>query len=802
MVIRNSSKALLFAAALPAFLFAGAAGAATATDTSAATNVDELVVTAQRRAEPLLDVPATITAVSGDTLRNMGVSDMKSIIARVPNATLPDDSENFETFINIRGVHQSDINAEPNFGLYRNGIFNGGERGNLGAQIDIDRVEVLSGPQSGLYGRDAVGGAINVVYATPSMDSLKGYVIGSYGNWERSELQGAVNIPLLPNFAIRATGWWIDQKQGQLFDESLNQYIDRSRDEGGRLSAKWNATDKLSFLWMAEVENKTGPSFEAFTPNGITDQFGVNCCGFPSTGPETFKTIQEDTPNVEHWAQTYLSQDITYDTGTPWGTFEFQGAYRNYHLYLQEDQDHTAFGPETFPMDIQQVQYRNERLHNFYGQLLWKSPTDQKFTWIVGADYFNETFVFDRIFVGTLDVNLLNTPFSSATFDYGNLLCSFLMAPFDGGCEADGASPGLPGAGTGKFPFVFPSIGVQTAGNAFGLPGSQIDSQDESAFVTATYHVTPALSITGDLRWDRQQKHLDYSQGPAAGFGATAIGASYLDPIFAQIFPPFTLVQTNVFNNIAPSVNVQYKFNQNANVYALFATGFRAGGFNITTTSPQFIPYGAEKDYNYELGTKTLWDNGKLAVNADVFFMRQTNLLDTEADPNTPAFLDLFFLANVGTANTYGAEFQADYQPRSWLDLGVTVGWLDAKIVGGSSNGVSLVGQQIPNTRDWTINMDAALNYPLTDKVNLVGDMNWRLEYGGFLPASISTLETTKYDNLDKLDFDLGFAFRQTRVVGFMNNAFNSVIAQFQYADGAENFNLGRSFGVRIETKF
>ncbi len=797
--------------ALKPMLLASAAGAAmllaqpvraAATDATSATNVDELVVTAQRRAQPLLDIPATITAISGDTLKDQGVSDMKSIIARVPNSVLADDSENFETYINIRGIAQVDINAEPNFGLYRNGIFNGGERGNLGAQIDVERVEVLSGPQSGLYGRDAVGGAVNVVDVTPNMDGINGYAIASYGNWERAELQGAINIPLRPNFAIRATGWYINQDQGQLYDISLNQYIDKSRDVGGRLSAKWNATDKLSFLWMAEFENKTGPSLEAFAVNGITDQFGVNCCGFPNTGPMTLKTIQEDTPNVERWAQTYLSQDITYDTGTDLGTFELQGAYRNYHLFLQEDQDHTAFGPETFPMDIQQVQYRNERLHNFYAQLLWKSPSDRKFTWIVGADYFNETFVFDRIFAGTVDFNLLNTPFGGPGFTYGNLLCSFLMAPYDGGCEGDGGSPGLPGAGTGQFPYLFPNIGVQSGGNAFGLPGSQIDSEDESVFVTATYKLTNALSITGDLRYDREQKHLDYSQGPAPGFGATALGASYLDPLFAQIFPPFTLVRTDVYNNLAPSVNVQYKFNQNANVYALFATGFRAGGYNVTTTSPQFIPYGSEKDYNFELGTKTIWDNGRLSLNGDVFYMLQTDLLFPQTDPNVPAFLGLYYLGNVGTAHTYGAELQSDYHPVNWLDLGASVGWLDARIVSGTTHGVSLAGQQIPNTRNWTVNMTAAVNYPLTDKVNLIGDVNWRLEYGGFLPAAISNLETTRYDNLDKLDFDAGFAYGKTRIVGYMQNALNDIIAQFQYGDGIENFNTGRTFGIRVETRF
>ena len=185
-------------------------------------------MTAERRAEPLFNVPATITAISGDQLQNLGITSMKSIVEMVPNAVLPDDPENFETYINIRGVHQADINAEPNFGLYRNGIFAGGERANLGAQIDVDNVDVLSGPQSGLYGRDAVGGVVNVNYKTASTsDPLGGYAIASYGNWERSELQGAVNIPLTDNFAVRATGWWINENQGQILQSDAERLYRR-----------------------------------------------------------------------------------------------------------------------------------------------------------------------------------------------------------------------------------------------------------------------------------------------------------------------------------------------------------------------------------------------------------------------------------------------------------------------------------------------------------------------------------------------------------------------------------------------
>lgn len=760
-----------------------------------------VVVTAERREQRLLEVPATVTAIGASAIQAQGLTTMKSIVEQVPNAVLPDDPENFETYINIRGIHQADINAEPNFGLYRNGIFVGGERANLGAQVDIDRVEVLSGPQSGLYGRDAVGGVVDVIYQMPTFDRLKGYVIGSYGNWERGEIQGAVNVPIAPNFAIRAAGWYFDQEQGQLYDPTLHSYIDRFRDAGGRLTARWDPDSNWSIVWTAEYQDRHGPSFEGYDPSGITDQFGVNCCGFPSTGPETLNTVFEDTPNVEHWSQTFLSQDVTYDTHSWAGQFELLAAYRDYRLNLQEDQDHTAFGPNTFPMDIMQVQLRDENLHNYYVEGLWRSPSNQPFSWIAGADYFDETFAFDRIFTGSVNFNLLNTPFAGPNFTYGNLLCSFLMAPYDGGCEGFGGSPGLPGAGAGSFPYLFPNIGVQSGGNAFGLPGSSIETRAGSVFLSAVYRITPALSISGDLRVDWLQKQLHYSQGPAPGFGS-ALAAMYLDPLFAQIFPPFTVNQTKDWVNVAPAVRIQYKLSDTSNVYASYASGFRAGGFNLSTSSPQFLPYGPERDWSVELGTKNIWLNGRVSLNADVFYMRQTDLVLTESDPTEPAFLGLYYLANVGTAETWGVEAEGTWAPVDWLTLGATVGWLDDHFVSGKSHGVSFVGQQIPLTRNWTVNLTAAWNYPVTEDLHLVGDVSERLEQGGFLPASVSILETTKYQNLNNLSIDAGFSWRNTRVVGFVNNATNDIIPQFQYTDGEVNVNEGRTYGIRVEQRF
>src|SRR5690348_14073868 len=231
---------------------------------TAAEGIEVVTVTAERREESIFDAPVTVTALSGVDLRNRGITDIKTIVSQIPNAVLPDDPQHFTTYINIRGIRQADAQAEPNFGFYRNGLYFGGQRTNIGAQVDVERIEVLRGPQAGLYGRDAVGGAINIIYATPSTDSLNGYASVKYGNYNRIELQAAANVPLADNFAVRGAGWYFNQTGSEYINITLNEKIDRGHDAGGRLSAKLDITDKLNVLWMAEYEDVTGPSQRAY----------------------------------------------------------------------------------------------------------------------------------------------------------------------------------------------------------------------------------------------------------------------------------------------------------------------------------------------------------------------------------------------------------------------------------------------------------------------------------------------------------------------------------------------------------
>jgi iron complex outermembrane receptor protein len=727
----TASLGLLALAATPAM----AADAAASTDS--ATSVEAVVVTANKKSENLFNVAAPVTVVGGDTLRAFDITDFKTIMDLVPNAELPKSPDNYELYINIRGIQETDNYATPNFGIYRNGIYAGGQRPNAGSLIDVDRVEIEAGPQGGLYGRDAVGGAVNVIYATPG-STPGGYFTAGYGNWGRYELQGAVNLPVNDKLAIRATGWLLDQTGGELYNATLGQFEDRYTRDGGRLQAKFTPNANLTALWMVEYDDNIGPATEAYAPNGIAN-------GYVTSPPETPGVIYRDTPDKDWNHQVYVSQDIR--DKTSFGTFDWATSFSHYGMHDIEDEDKTALSPTAGPVVIQDALRRAEQTTNVFTELDYFSPDDKPVVVTAGVSYFDQLFKFGRDYEIAADLDYLGVP-----------------------------------------------LGVQTANFEASSPGSSILTNSVSAFAQATWKFAPKWSLTAGVRYTYDRDSLNFQQFAVAD----SPGSPYLIPALSGVFPNLSLVNHYTFTNVSPNAELNFKPSDVLNFYGLFSTGFRAGGFNLTTTSVSLIPYGSEKAENFEIGAKTLWLGGRLGMNLDAFFMRQNDLLTYNPDPNAQAAaLGFYYLNNVGAANTYGIEYTAIGKLTSWWSANLAVGWLHARIVKGLSYGESEAGMPLENTRQWTFNARTNINYPLAGDYHLIGGVDFQLEAGGYLD-----LTNLPWPNEDRLDLTLGLGKGRASVVAYMNNALNSRPPDFIYGDGAETLVDGRTYGLRFSFKY
>lgn len=747
-------RVLLASAAATAFTFWTAmaseeAAPADASETSAAENSEEIVVTARRRSETLFQAPTTVTAISGETLRNAGITTPKEIIALVPNAVIQDDSESYNMFINIRGMRLVDVQAEPNFGLFRNGLYAGGHRSNLGAQVDIQRVEVLRGPQGGLYGRNAVGGAVNIVYATPSSgDEFGGYVKGSYGSYDRFEVEGAVTAPVGDSVAVRLTGWHFNQTGSEIYNETLDEQVLASTDRGLRAGVNADLTDALNVTWMAEIQNVEGPTLRTYAPNGVVN-------GGIRSQPETYDRIRRDTPSEGEMQQSYFSQKITYQTDI--GDFALNASYRKYDFDGISDSDQTAI-PITAGLAVRKTDIlRREGTEDVYVEGLWTSPEDQPFTWIASVSYFDETFDFARIIQSNRDL----TP---------------------------------QGFGHVRYRIGFPA------------PGTNIHTESISAFVSANYEINDSLSVSAGLRWSQDTKTLHFDQHimlegvqPA---GNPALNTFILNAL-SGIYPTYQIDREDVFSFTAPSFGIKYALNEDVNFYASYSTGFRPGAFNLSPTTIDTIPYDQETAANYEVGMKSRWLDGKLSVNLAAFYMAQDDML--LAQVTSLAGVDRTYLANVGTARTYGIELEAVAKLSSWLTAGLSVGWLDAKFDDAVANAgkpsqLILSGKQIPATRDWTVNLRLDAQFPISASVDFIGSAALRYENGGMLGDYYINYN---YPTMTKIDLSAGVLINSNaRITAFVENALDEHINQFYYYNGATNASEGRKYGVEITYEF
>jgi len=719
---------------------------ATAAEATAAVDnkdtVEGVMVTARRREESLSTVPVTITAVSGDRLQKEGISEVRDIVAQVPNAVIQDNPENFNVFINIRGMRVVDVQAEPNVGLYRNGMYIGGHRANLGAQVDIQRVEVLRGPQGGLYGRSSVGGTVDIVYATPT-HQFGGYVKASAGSYDLTKIEGAINLPLGDRAALRLTGWSFNQSKSELYNETLGEYVGAYTDRGIRLGYSQDLSDTVNALTTIEYQHNTGPSMRTYAP------FGISNFGAVST-PETPQLIHRDTPSRATKSQYYFAEAINYRTDA--GTLTLNGSYRRYELNAIEDSDQTAIGPNLDSRARQTVILRDEGTKDVFLEAVWASPDGHPLTWMTGASYFDETFDFVRTITSRRTTNS--------------------------------------------------TLGIQTALIGFPKPGTAVKTHAFSAFATMNYHFNDRLSLEAGLRYSRDEKSLNYAQG-LLPTGNAALDTFMAGSATAAAYPTYTFASTSTFNNVSPNVTINYKLSDNISSYATFATGFRPGAFNLSPTTPATIPYGEETAQNYEFGLKGRFLNDRLQANLAVFYMRQKDLL--LAMTTSQGGTNFTYLSNVGTGNTYGVEVEVQARPTHWLSVGGSFGWLNPRFGHAVANpGLptqqDLSGLLIPYTRQWTANIYADADYPISDAISFIGTAAFRYESGGLLGDYYID---DPYDTMHKLDLSAGFKINgRTRVTAYVHNLLDEHISQFWFYNRGTNTSEGRTAGVDITHRF
>jgi iron complex outermembrane recepter protein len=538
---------------------------APATTTSAAqsgSDVETVIVTAEKRSERLIDVPTSISVVTAEDIQDKTMIQLSDIAIQVPNVQFQGSSL-FPNIV-IRGVGSAsgtETGVDPAAVVYVDGVYQGRERAENIPLAGVQQIEVLRGPQGTLYGENTIGGAINITTVKPDgQERAEGDIM--FGNLGYVQTSAFVTGALTDNLFTSITGTYRN-RDGFIHNAFDNSNLDYDRDAAGRVRFVWDATSRLTVDFSADYLHENDS--ESLLTTSYVSPFSL-IFPFPKLQPNS-RTEYVNSPENGRREVYGGSVHAAYDFGG--SKFDSITSYRGYTSSYAFDSDGTpiSFDAEN---DLDNA--------NLFTQEFRLTSTDSgPFQWITGAYYSHQRLVdsFDNIF-------------------YAPLATLF----------------GLPGA--------TPSYSDQVTSRG------RIISNEYALFANASYEITDRWKIQAGFRYSIDQKNLVYSQldtgltGGPVGLGCIVLQCMpYANPHLEEHVPTGDISLTY---KIDDNQSAYAKFSRGYK-----SGGFNAylntAGFNPATDF-KFLP---EYLNNYELGYKSSLWNGLLTLNGDVFYDDYSN---------------------------------------------------------------------------------------------------------------------------------------------------------------------------------
>ena len=678
--------------------------------------LEEIVVTARKREENLQDAPIAVSAFTGDALDFRGVTEIGKLDQFVPNLVL-NESTTYSNVSNaavyIRGIGQNDFTPviDPGVGIYVDGVYLGRSVGAVLDIVDVDRIEVLRGPQGTLFGRNTIGGAISLSSKKPG-EEFGGKVDVKYGTDDRFNVRGTVNIPFGDKFFARLSAATFIQ------DGYVTRVVD-GKDLGDqdvvalRGVLRWLPNNNLDINWSVDYsrERENG---NPFVLTGIQPlNVGILTGGGPSMtlaattlaaqlatggppsvlGGEFFNVLHpsgfpfqflacfspQNANNPVCFNQQYIdngdkklnySSDPSYQKLDVWGTgltVDWQineklkvksiSSMRGFEGDFEGDQDGSPIRV-SYLIDIYQHEQFSQEL-----QLLGTSFAD-RLDWIVGGYYFEE------------DGKNIN-------------------------------------------PVRFSQVYLQSGGH--------YDADSWALFAQGTWHFTDQLDLTFGLRYTEDTR-------------------DYLPDQYIEFLPtgPLPIPGTNIgdrplpyewtssgTSELVPMVNLSYRWNESLMTYITYSEGFKSGGYTQRIFPPEASTPSFDPEFvkSYEGGFKFDGWNDRLRFNVAVFFTDYTDLQLLVADPSRLGP----FVSNAGDAEVVGVELEMLLNPAQGLFITGSAGMtdIDRTALGGGVQGLTL-DSPFQHVSKWTANAQIYKEFAIGDLGYLTPRFEWsyRTDWG------------------------------------------------------------------------
>ncbi len=688
--------------------------------TASGGELEEIVVTAQKRAENIQTVPIAITAYSEADLHNKGITDLHGLSRLTPNVNLdsgtPFSGSNSVLAASIRGIGQDDFafNLDPGVGVYVDGVYYARTVGANQNLLDVERVEILKGPQGTLFGRNTIGGAISIVTRTPGKDlALEGAVTG--GSYNRRDIALMADVPLADNLLSSVTfssqyrnGYqqrvhypgtgYVSDPVGAMHSSGTETFDTQGGANQQILRAKllWRASDSLTATLSADWTHTNQPSTASTVlqtvvnpANGI---FGpiFNAClvGIPFAPTAALVCGPRNTVGTPLWqanlnpASTRLlygpavtdtgNIDTTYATGQNFDQLSSYGAALTLEWTLNDAltlrsitgwrQLHWASGLDAdgspinfFELSFAEGQHQTSEEIQLVGNLL-----DSKLKLVGGLYYFNEGGYIDDFVTFGGGLLQIDGPNSLDTTSYA----AYVHADYQ-------LSDHL------GF-----TLGGRESSDRKSFIGGQQDLNDFFYKISGCYPYNASASLIG---------------APANLTCQQALGFPNPDN-HSQVYPTGT--NHLKFNVFTPTAGIQYRFDRDLMAYFSYAKGFKTGGWTTRLTAPLPVgsgaqSFGPETNQSYELGLKSEWLDRRLIANAAAFYSKYDGIQLTYQISTSPV------TQNAGDADIKGLELELQSLLGPNFSIRGGVGYMDAKYTRISQYAQATTGSTLPKTPRW-----------------------------------------------------------------------------------------------------
>jgi iron complex outermembrane receptor protein len=719
--------------------------------------IEEITVTARKREENLQDVPLSITAFNREQVERLNISTLQDVARFTPGLIFAEGLAPGDPRPSIRGQSNPRAASRPSVGIFTDGIPIGVGTGLNTQSLDIERIEVVKGPQSVQFGRDVLSGAVNYVTRRPSTEKIAGELDALYGSGDRIDLKARVNVPLNETFAVSLAARTYD----------FNGYYKTSPTGTGQPAGTTNFG----------------------TPLGTESADAVAASGLAKLGEKgtAYLRVSYSDENVGQtaWANTPANRILGPGAGQRW----FFGVFpTNKSLLAINPIDYAGLDRQLFRSSLI-VDYDFDAV-TVQSTTAWNKSnilTDLDTDW---------TAVPDVAFGPALIGNLRNE-FVREIEDYSQELR--LSSRQDQRLRWMGGVYGFKEKVTRKDFTRTAATGSAAPRNRASVNRSRESTETLSGFGSLAFDVVDSLTLTAEVRYTRDKLAVNNP----------ALVIPNLNASFKKWLPRFT-AEYKVSDGFLVYANAG-----KGNKPGGFNT---AAGAGLGQLPANLLAFQEEQAWQYEIGAKTSWLDDRLTLNVAAFYTDWSNLVVNAQFQPPGSATSIGYAANAGKAKVKGFEVELRAAPTEWLDVygGLSYApsrldnYADSRIVGAFGAGViPTTNRHLPYVADWTGSAGFIATVPITDTWSafLQGDLAYRSKQY----ATVANVDNVGSRAL--LDLKLGIQHANYTLLFLVNNVFNN-----DRADNADAFVNPRSlpfertflvqlpaprnYGVRLQAKF